>query len=209
MILRYFQRNLLPSLIILFLANLLPIYGVIFLGWNAFLIIFLFWFENLTIGFYNILRMLFSEPGDIIKWPVKLFMIPFFTFHYGMFTFGHGIFVVGFFGKMINLGTGTPSLELIINIIARFNLGYAVLAVFFSHGFSLIYNYIIRKEYRYSSLKTLMLKPYSRIVIMHLVIIIGGFLVFLLKLDIAGLLLLIALKIIFDLRAHLRDHRLS
>jgi hypothetical protein len=49
-------------------------------------------------------------------------------------------------------------------------------------------------------------KPYARVAILHLVIILGGFLLMALKSPLVGLLLLIVLKIIFDLRNHIREH---
>ena len=39
------------------LANLVPAVGVLFFGWDAFTVVFLYWLENAVIGIFNILRM--------------------------------------------------------------------------------------------------------------------------------------------------------
>jgi hypothetical protein len=39
-------------------ANLVPLFGVVFLGWDAAAIVLLYWIENLIIGLFNVLRMI-------------------------------------------------------------------------------------------------------------------------------------------------------
>ena len=93
-----FQKSLtnLP-LISLLVANTLPVVGVLCFGWDAFAIVLLYWSENIVVGFYNVLKMAFAKVRHRRKDDGKLFMIPFFTVHYGIFTMVHGAFVVGFF----------------------------------------------------------------------------------------------------------------
>ncbi len=55
-------------------------------------------------------------------------------------------------------------------------------------------------------LKTQMGEPYKRIIVMHLTIILGGFLTMLLRAPAAALLVLIVLKTAADLRAHRKEH---
>ena len=87
-----------PSVIALVLANLVPVFGVLFLHWEVFPLMFLFWSENAIIGVLNVLKMLTANPESPVSWAGKLFIIPFFCVHYGMFTFVHGIFVIALFG---------------------------------------------------------------------------------------------------------------
>jgi hypothetical protein len=51
-----------------------------------------------------------------------------------------------------------------------------------------------------------MMAPYRRIIVMHLTIIFGGWLVLLLETPAPALALLVALKTVVDLRAHRREH---
>jgi len=48
------------SLIALLIANIIPLFGVLFLEWDAFSIVLLYWAENLVIGFYNVLKIAFA-----------------------------------------------------------------------------------------------------------------------------------------------------
>ena len=82
----------------------------------------------------------------------------------------------------------------------------ALLALFVSHGFSFFHNFIGRGEYRGRTVKDQMSEPYSRIIFMHLVIIFGGGLTLVLGEATPVLVLIIAVKILFDVRAHLREH---
>jgi hypothetical protein len=43
-------------------ANSLPLFGVLFFGWDTFTIIFLYWAENVIIGAINVLKMLACSP---------------------------------------------------------------------------------------------------------------------------------------------------
>jgi hypothetical protein len=51
-----------------------------------------------------------------------------------------------------------------------------------------------------------MSEPYKRIIVMHMTIIIGGFLTMLLRTPAAAVLLLIIFKTAADLHAHRREH---
>src|SRR5690349_10588501 len=98
-----------PSVIALVLANLVPVAGVFLLGWEIFPLMFLFWSENVIIGGINVLKMLTANPESPLSWAGKLFLIPFFCFHYGMFTFVHGILVVAMFGGYQRHSAGFPA----------------------------------------------------------------------------------------------------
>jgi hypothetical protein len=91
--------------------------------------------------------------------------------------------------------------------VGRLFLGLwpALLALFLSHGLSFFINFIGRQEYRSRSVKDQMSEPYSRIVFMHLVLIFGGGLVLVLGEATPVLLLVIVVKIAFDVRAHIRE----
>jgi len=192
---------------VLILANLGPVYGVLFLGWKVFPIIFLFWLENLVIGALNVFRMLLADPNNKPLWIMKLFIVPFFCIHFGLFTFVHGIFVMGFFGGMFRTGAPFPDGNIIIGFIREYELGWAIIGLAASHLISFALNYVGEGEYRKASPITLMQQPYGRVIVLHITILAGGFLVTVLQSPIVGLLLLVALKIGLDLRSHLQEHR--
>jgi hypothetical protein len=195
-----------PTVIALVLANLIPLYGVLALGWEVFPLMLLFWMENVIIGVFNVLRMLLAELHKPAAWVGKLFLVPFFCVHYGMFTFVHGVFVVGLFGGQFRAGASFPSLGMFQKLITEQHLGIAVLALVASHAFSFAWNYLWRGEYRTVALQTLMARPYARVVVLHLVILGSGFLLVALKSPVVGLVLLVLFKIGLDVSSHLKEH---
>ena len=78
------------------LQNMIPVAGVLFFGWKAFLLLLFYWLENVVIGLVNLLKIAVSgftknrEAGL-----VTLFLVPFFVVHYGIFCFVHGMFLLG------------------------------------------------------------------------------------------------------------------
>jgi hypothetical protein len=81
-------------LLALVVANVIPLWGVLYLGWDAFYILLLYWSENLVIGFYGILKIAFAKAPNLAAHLSKIFIIPFFIIHYGGFMAGHGLFVL-------------------------------------------------------------------------------------------------------------------
>lgn len=197
-----------PSVIALVLANLVPVAGVFLLGWQIFPLMFLFWSENVIVGAINVLKMLMANPESPVSWAGKLFIIPFFCVHYGMFTFIHGVFVIGLFGGGFKPGAGFPSPETFWRVAQENYLGWAILGLAISRGISFATNYLGSGEYQRASLPQLMQQPYGRIVVLHLVILFGGFLMLAMHSPVWGLLLLVGLKIALDLRGHFAERRI-
>jgi hypothetical protein len=196
-----------PSVIALILANLVPIFGVVFLHWEVFPLMFLFWSENLIVGAFNVLKMLTANPSSPVGWIGKLFIIPFFCVHYGMFTFIHGVFVIALFGGGLGGMHGFPNAATFWRVMQENELGWAVLGLTVSHGISFMTNYIGKGEYQRASLNQLMSQPYGRIVVMHLAILGGGFLMLALHSPVWGLILLVVLKTAFDLNSHAAERK--
>jgi len=208
------------SAIALLAANAVPLIGVIFLGWDVFSIVLLFWAENLAIGFFNILKMALvkvKRPKDNLE---KLYLIPFFAIHFGGFTAGHGLFLLLIFGKGVEeplSGQAWPCffvfVQLLIGIIRQVyviippDMKIAMFALFASHGVSFVYNFIYRGEWTQGDPGTLMGKPYGRVVVMHIAIIVGGFITMATGAPLGILAVLILLKTFMDLQFHLREHK--
>ena len=68
------------------------------------------------------------------------------------------------------------------------------------------FNFFGKKEYVGRLANEQMFFPYGRIVIMHIVIILGGGLVLALGQPVVALIMLIALKLAFDIAAHTMEH---
>jgi len=197
-----------PTSLVLIAANLLPLYGVLALDWPVFPVMLLFWLENVVIGVLNALRMLLADPTDLALWSAKLFMVPFFCIHYGMFTAIHGSFVVSLFGgkNYDGMDQGLVPVEGVLRAITDFGIAPALAVLAGSHVFSFLWNFLMRGEFRRVSLSELMGQPYKRVIVLHLTIIFGGGVAMALGSPVWALLALIALKIGFDLNAHVKEH---
>jgi hypothetical protein len=123
-----------------------------------------------------------------------------------MFTFVHGIFVVALFGGN-KLGAGFNLWPYLWPAIQRFGLGFAVLSIASSHALSFVVNYIHGGEYRRASLAQLMTQPYTRVIVLHITILAGGFLMMALGSPVFGLVMLVAIKTGLDIRAHRNERR--
>ncbi len=197
------------SAAVLVVANLVPLYGVAMLGWPVFAVLLLFWVENVIVGLLNVARMLCADPADPAQWLAKLFFVPFFCLHYGMFTAVHGAFVFGFFGNVKATGSGEGMFPILswLAVIGEQGLWLAVAALAVSHLFSFVWNYLGHGEFRLASVAALMGKPYGRVVVLHLTILLGGIGITALGSPVWALLLLVGLKTGIDLHAHLKEHR--
>jgi hypothetical protein len=196
------------SVLLLIAANLVPVAGATFLGWELSDVMVLYWAESAIVGFYNLCKIVM-----IGRW-FALLAGPFFLGHFGGFMAVHFLFIYALFVEgpgMFGSGpggdpSGDPGGDL-NEVWALFaDLWPALLALFVSHGYSFVTNFLGRQEYKRRTVNHQMGEPYGRIVFMHLVLIFGGFLVMLLGSPVPVLIAVIGLKIWFDLRAHIRQH---
>jgi hypothetical protein len=178
--------------------NLVPIAGVLFWGWSAFALVFLYWLENLVIGVRTLASIIANAAMSGAKGAGALFYGPFFIVHYGMFCFVHGTFVVALFGIGV---AGDSPFDLFNTARALFVQEPNLAAGFASIVFWQVLQFgrfLIGGEAGRVEAQALMFAPYPRIVILHLAIIFGGFLLQILNEPIAGLLVLALLKTAFD-----------
>jgi hypothetical protein len=204
-------------LAILLVSNVIPLVGVLYWGWDIFVLLMLYWMETLIIAFWTLLRILiagdFAESflGEVIA---RVFMFAFFLVHSGGFMLGHFIFLWAFFGKEwlqeipVSNSLSTLPLEAFWNKMVIANGLLIPLAVsFVARGIA----FAIEMS-RVSLWKRLVSEEspggkqagglvgglYVRIVIMHLVVIVGAILAQKFG-AIAPLILLIVVKTVVDL----------
>jgi hypothetical protein len=207
------------SAIALVAANLVPVAGVLFWGWHILPVMLLFWLENVVIGLFNVIKILLAqgEPDPApsgrplpFAWVGNLFFAAFFTVHYGMFCAGHGVFLVSMFGREL-AGAGRqvdiPDLPAVVaDVVLRNGLIWAAIALVASHGVSFYLNFLKPRAYEGAKPDEMMFAPYKRVVILHVVIIFGGFFAVSQGGSVVPLLLLIGLKVALDLGSHRREH---
>lgn len=180
-------------------------YGVLVLGWSVFIVMALFWFENVVIGGFNVLRMLVSGARMGGAGIVGAFaMAAFFTVHYGMFTAVHGVFVVMLFGmpelgrEAMNGSFYGPLGTMVDRLFGSGEGWIAILAIVAVHAVSFV-QWAFATRAQPTPLKELMAAPYGRIVVLHITLIAGGFLIMSMHAPVLGVLLLLALKLGYDL----------
>jgi hypothetical protein len=183
--------------------------GVLAFGWSSFIVVGLYWLENVLIGFFTLARMIaawrLGTPG---VWPgVLVFLMVFFTLHYGLFCFGHGVFIVALLGGgSFAAAPGTPNpLVLVLDRLLAEPLGWvgvAAVLVFVAADFArwLIDARAGPPRADRPRANELMLAPYRRIVVLHIALLGGAFLMQMLGLPQATVLVLVGLKLAFDLR---------
>lgn len=187
---------LLSSLTLIF-SNLFPLYGVFYLDWSLSTALFLYWLENLILGFYNLLKMITAQGGKGSDQKINL--IPFFLVHYFLFCAVHGLFV-------ISLVTSISDNTLPKIIESNFwSLASSFLVMFISHGFSFYNNYFRGGEYKKINPSVLLFQPYLRIGVVHLVIF--GTALFSSRMGTSKALAvsLVSLKSLLDLGSHLAE----
>jgi hypothetical protein len=218
-----------PSALLLILANTVPLFGVVLFGWRVIDILILYWTESVVIGVINVMRMAKCPADNLLAGPIpgqsgrqmpaevrtkllarmptgamtalKFFMIPFFALHYGAFCYGHLMAVTGFFGASARGNGLVNSLEYFWQV----DYWIAVMAIVASHMYSYFANFVRGGEYRNTNLFLLMQRPYGRIVIMHIAIIIGAGFVAWLDSPLPILMILILGKICIDVRLHEKE----
>lgn len=243
------SRDVRVTGVALLIANVVPLLGVIFAGWNPSEILYLYWLESLIVGFFTLLGILGSgmvrRENDALRWGMlglSLFSAAFFTVHYGGFNFGHGIFLalldtflqsvmqgssplsdnVSMDGmNSVFEGDGFLPLNLFLYVVERtglqpehwFSKRSIFPAVFFlvlSHGFSFFKHDVATGRMAQTIPMEYMFRPYGRIFLMHIFIIVG-FMVFLGGIVLIGkwatiplMMLWIGMKLSADLKAHAR-----
>lgn len=196
-----------PSVVALVVANALPLGGVLFLKWEVFPLMLLFWAENVIVGIFSALKIAFAVSAERHAGIAKLIMIPFFCVHYGLFCLVHGVFVLGLFGGALGAGGPVQILGSAWQSIREWHLGWALAALGGSHAVSFFVNYLGKGENREPALERLMGAPYARVVVLHVAIILGAFVLLALGSPTFGLVILVLGKIAIDLKAHLKERR--
>ncbi|HQW43832.1 MAG TPA: DUF6498-containing protein [Chitinophagaceae bacterium] len=176
------KRKLTVSELALLLANLLPVFGVWFLGWNPTEAFIVYALETLIVGILTILKMLivtFTRHSD--EWPANgkvtqqsgFFFIFFFIFHFGLFA----LVQTTIFSQSAGITPpGSGMMHFFFKWYTYINEDIAYMLGAFIVGYiakSLI-PFIFNGEYKTAPLIVIMFQPYGRIFIQQFTVIIGS-----------------------------------
>lgn len=204
------------ALVSLIMANLIPLAGVWWYGWNVFGLFLTYWAESAVIATFTIIKMLraqgehpSSQTGITLKQAVAswndsttvtsnqgsaLFLVPFFCLHFGIFMLVHLVFIFAFFFS---------------SHVSWLGLLTAIAGLGLSHYVSYQTNFLDRGEYKVATPGDLFWRPYPRVIVMHLTIILGGMLALSTGQAAWALTLMVGLKIVIDLGSHVFEHALA
>ena len=184
--------------IVLIAANLLPLWAVLTGAAGVGDVFVIYWFENVVVWFTTTIKIL-TARGGAADLAGNAFTAAFFAFHFGMFTLVHGLF--SFILANLTGGlTGEPRTWLLL-----------MAAILASHVVSLGLNWFGQGERNVVTARQAMAVPYPRMIVLHLAVIGGFFLLLGLgrpdgSYDVVGpVALLCGLKTVLDVFFHLRE----
>lgn len=201
----------------LVVANLVPLIGVLFWGWDVATILVLYWVENGIVGALTVVRIMLAQQPDKghvgdgarAPLPVKALTAAFFVAHYGVFWIIHGVFVVvltGFAGTTNRVDVLTPLFAALTDPVILLG-GAGLLA---GQTSALYYDYVRPRLYRTVSPSSQTWRPYPRMVALHFTITLGGvWLVGQASPPVALVGLLVLLKTAAELLIYLLDRKLA
>lgn len=176
----------------LILANLMPLVGVLALGWSPFSVVMAYVVETIIVGVYTWLRILLAQQTPFVA---RIGTAMFFTMHYGLFVLVQTVFIT----LAVGLQDWTPAVQQ--------ELAIAGACFFVSHGISFVTHYIHGGEYREAVANIELFRPYGRIFTQQFIAIFGGWLAFGFGgAHIGPVVILVVCKLVIDLGTHLRSH---
>jgi hypothetical protein len=221
-----FQQPSRPANLILLAINLVPLVGVLFWGWDAFVLLMLYWLETAVIAFWTITRIASLPQGTLGEIALQdasgrktgspLALAAFFTLHAGIFMAVHFLFLwelfsgdwskkirgISAFVDQMMIGTGLW-LPLLVLFIGRGALMlFDSVRPWLARKLGLIARAGGRPDDHLSLGESLLLGLYIRIVVMQVTIIIGAWFALLLG-NAGALLFLILLKTAVDVSSQL------
>lgn len=201
-----FRKPLGRSEWILILSNLIPVYGVWFMGWSAVEVFTVYALETLIIGMLTVLKLLMASLArGKDKWYNKgrsievsgLFFIVFFIMHFGIFA----LVQTSIFAGVSGITPAGKSPEYFFfhwwEFINR-DIGIMLMIFLLSYLLRDLMPFMIRKDYQQAPMLLLMFQPYGRIVVQQFTVILGSmFLSF--KLGAVFVLIFAGVKIMAEL----------
>lgn len=154
------------------LGNLIPVAGVLRLGWSAGQILILYWLENLVIGLFALPRILTAQGADGLAAGTRgpsgrVGAALFFVAHYGLFWIVHGVFAALLAYRL--------SAEQGGGAWAGASFGAAGLALFVHHALDFRRRWLRTDARATATPIGEMFRPYGRLIVLHLTVLLGAF----------------------------------
>lgn len=176
------KRRLTIEDYLLIVINLIPLYGVWFLGWDAKHVFIVYAMETVIVGIINIIKMAIVtifvnsthqwQRGDKNSMQSGWFFIFFFIIHYGFFVFVQ----TQLFFKSSSIGKDDSFIFNYTQIPSILgDDGKMVLLIFvLYYTAQSFFQFFTNGNYKNISMMRLMFEPYIRIFTQQIIVIIGG-----------------------------------
>src|SRR5262245_32682575 len=218
--------------IALILANLVIVAWTLKDQWGFLQILYLFWFEAIVIGAYNLLKMfvVFVWGNPFGSWlgrwvgfesPLAavfygLMAMIFFVVKFGGFTLamGFALLILPAWLQQPETGQQAGNSDQLVLVAKAFKaasrgLPVSLAALVVSHGISFVVNFLRRREYERASILVLVFWPYARMALVLAVLVVAGLA--------AGIspplgrttifaVMVVLLKLLADLASHAFEH---
>lgn len=128
-------RRLPGAAVAIVAANLVPLAGVLYFGWDLFMVLLLFWFDNVVIGLFTVARIALSRvegSNRSVSPERRRKNAAGYGFGFFFFTMIHGLFLILIFGH---------------DRLNPLDLGIGVLALAASRGIDFHFDYARPKAY--------------------------------------------------------------
>ncbi len=184
-------------------ANIVPLSGLLFFGWEVIDVLLIFFTETAIICFYNILKIItvrMESYKEILffQFVIKFFAAVIFLVHFGAMTV--------LMGAMVYLLASVFTMQRVDISALSIRAWPYFAALFLSYGYSFFTDYLPGEERKNASIRTLMIQPYFRLIALFTVIFIGGMSGILVVLKLGGgkvvLVFLVMLKTVIDIVNH-------
>lgn len=203
------RRRSVKTVAAIIIGNLIPVAGVLFLGWSAGQILVLYWIETVVVGLLTLPRILTAQgpineravfSGTSI--PYRVLIAAFFVVHFGAFCAMQGFFAAmlttmaesGFTGGEVE----GPSL-VIRALLADWNVRIAAVGVAAVQLFLFWREWVASGLWRRSEPAIEMGRPYGRIFVMQFAVIFGAWAMLSMNLPAGMVLILCAGKTLIEL----------
>ena len=206
-----------PASILLVLTNLVPLIGVIWWNWDAFLLLMLYWMETAIIAFWTYVGIATMPRGTGAaeqslagRIAARAGLLFFFAVHSGIFMSVHFMFLWTLFAGAWARKVHGPE-QFVQEIVLRTGLWLPLLFMFLVRGFSFGFERLRAGPFMQIAVVPANSPPrsspdvgsivsglYARIVVMHLVILFGAWLTLVAGADRGSIVLLVVLKTLAD-----------
>ena len=170
-------------------VNLVPLFGALFLGWNSWQLLFLYWAETIIIAFFGLVRFGAASIHSAVRQNLRdLALAVFFLLFMTVFFLGFLLIIGGilFANMYVHSGfsadynpfwpgrfTGPGAVSFSFRTFFRSPL-LGIAGFFVGQLYYLIRDFLIPARYRRADVIPFLTEPLKRIVIMHLATLTGG-----------------------------------